>query len=213
MNEVQALIKHYQAVRNRLRNPPNAVPDTGINLRRGREPPVVIKTGPPPPVLPVIDWSQVVPFKRLDLTLSSTLAFAAKEFGIPLDDLYKRTRCAQITLPRQVAIWLACRHTSHSLVAMGRYLGMDHTTILHSKRKITKKMAENDTFRDHILALEEKLIAAYSGVTVPAVSEPHLGSKETEGNAEVGRVSAVDNLCRSTLCDAETIPQKPDVDG
>jgi hypothetical protein len=213
MSETQALIKHYQAVRDRLRNPPNAVPDSGINLRRGKEPPITIKTRPPKPVLPAIDWSQVVPFKRIDLTLSSTLEFAAKEFDVHPDDLYKRTRRVQIALPRQVAIWLACRHTVHSLSAMGRYLGMDHTTILHSKRKIAKRMSENDTFRDRILALEEKLIAAYSGVAVPAECEPHLGSEEAKGDAEVGRVSAVDSSRRSTLCDAETISQTPDVDG
>ena len=158
MSEVQALLRHYQQVRQRLRYPPNAVPDTGINLRRGREPEQQTPE-PEQSTLLVIDYQKVVPFKRFALTLSSTLEFTAKEFNITNKDIRSRSRAQKFCLPRQIAIYLAAKNTDQSLVAMGRHLGRDHTTILHGKQKITRLRASDAVLDTKLKWYEQQLLA------------------------------------------------------
>src|SRR5882724_2886670 len=196
MNDIRAIMENYKEVRNRLRRPPNAVPDTGINLKRQKPP---LSSEPPPiqieppriePSLP--DLPLFVPFRRTDLTFSSTLQFAAKEFNITGQQIRSRSRIQQISLPRQVAIYLAAKNHLNSLAGMGRYLKMDHTTMIHAKQKITALMASDATLRDRILKLEATILAAYSRIALPADRESHLGSTETKGNETIGPISPVD---------------------
>src|SRR5216684_1375397 len=97
---------NYKEVRDRLRRPPNAVPDPGIHLKTVKG----YKTTPEPPVQLVINSTAFVPFKRTDLTFSSTLEFAAAEFNISFKDIRSRRRHSAIARPRQIAIWIAIRN-------------------------------------------------------------------------------------------------------
>src|SRR5712671_5115907 len=147
MNNIRTIMENYKEVRNRLRRPPNAVPDTGINLRRAPETappaPLIVLEPPPKPVEP--NHPPFIPFRRTDLTFSSMLQFAAKEFNISGKDIRSRQRRQEISLPRQIAIYLAAKNHLQSLAGMGRYLKMDHTTMIHAKQKITALMASDAT--------------------------------------------------------------------
>jgi len=194
MNNIRTIMENYKEVRNRLRRPPNAVPDTGINLRRAPETPapepLIVLEPSPKPVVP--NHPPFIPFRRTDLTFSSTLQFAAKEFNITGQQIRSRCRTQDISLPRQIAIYLSAKNHLQSLAGMGRYLKMDHTTMIHAKQRITSLMASDDSLRDRILALETKILAAFDRIAVPAINKPHLGSEETSGNAKVGQVPPVD---------------------
>src|SRR5882724_820568 len=187
---IRAIMENYKEVRNRLRRPPNAVPDTGINLRRVPETPppepLIALEPPPKPVAP--NHPPFIPFRRTDLTFSSTLQFAAKEFNITGKDIRSRSRIQQISLPRQIAIYLAAKNHLNSLAGMGRYLKMDHTTMIHAKQRITSLMASDDILRDRILKLEATILAAFnrSRTSFPALGQPLLDCPEEPKNGNSG---------------------------
>lgn len=68
----------------------------------------------------------------------------ARRYNVPLSDLSSARRTANIIRPRQLAMYLSKVLTLKSLPEVGRHFGgRDHTTILHSVRKI-EGMIPND---------------------------------------------------------------------
>ncbi|MBR5879093.1 MAG: chromosomal replication initiator protein DnaA [Akkermansia sp.] len=75
----------------------------------------------------------------------------AEEFGIRLTDINGRRRTAAIAHPRQVAMFLARRHTSSSLQDIGAaFGGRDHGTVLHAMRTIEEKLREDSGLREMV---------------------------------------------------------------
>lgn len=195
MIAARELAGHYRAIRARLRNPPNAVPDKGINLKK---PPPTEESKEAEVLIPVteavIDFPpDFSPFKRKDLTFSSTLDFSAKEFGLSPKEIRAHTRIQAVLLPRQIAVWIAWKYRLNSLSSMGNYLDMDHTTMIHARNKIDRLIDQDDTLRQRIFSLEDRLLAAFPRTTLPAQCQPHLGSKKTKGNEEVRPLPTVDS--------------------
>lgn len=182
MIEARTLGQHYREVRDRLRNPPNAVPDTGIDLKRKKVPPIIQPIESVEPELPV---SLYVPIKKATLTFSSTLKFVAKEFGLSSEQIRLRTRIPTISLPRQIAIYFASKNNIKSAAWLGRYLGTDHSTVLHARDKVLAMVNRSILCKQYLDSLEEKLLADYNGTPVPTLSQPYLGSKEAKGAATV----------------------------
>ncbi len=68
----------------------------------------------------------------------------AAYFKIAVADLKTKKRHKNIILPRQAAMYLARKLTSHSLPEIGAaFGGKDHTTILHACRKIENELNSN----------------------------------------------------------------------
>lgn len=68
-----------------------------------------------------------------------------KRFGISKADIEGQCRMAKYNNPRQIAMHLCRKHTTHSFPEIGRrFGGRDHTTILHAFHKITR-LAASDT--------------------------------------------------------------------
>ena len=88
----------------------------------------------------------------VDMVQKEVAAF----FNIPVADLKTKKRHKNIILPRQVAMYLSRKLTTHSLPEIGgAFGGKDHTTILHAFKKIelclntdveTKKIVDHLTF-------------------------------------------------------------------
>ncbi len=109
MIEARALSQHYKEVRERLRNPPNAVPDTGINLPRSESAPRTESPSPIAKKFHQIDSPSYIPFRLQGLTFCSTLEFAAKEYGLSFKEIRAHSRCYRLSRPRQIAIYLAAK--------------------------------------------------------------------------------------------------------
>ena len=61
----------------------------------------------------------------------------ARTFGLQVEELNQRSTTRAVTLPRQLAIYLAKQLTDASLVEIGsRFGGKHHTTVMHSIAKI-----------------------------------------------------------------------------
>ena len=61
----------------------------------------------------------------------------ARSFGLQVEELNQRSTTRAVTLPRQVAIYLAKQLTDASLVEIGNHFGgKHHSTVMHSVAKI-----------------------------------------------------------------------------
>ena len=59
------------------------------------------------------------------------------------EDLRSRSRKRCIVLPRQMAMYLTRKFTRHSLAEIGALFDRDHSTVLHSIRKVEESL-QND---------------------------------------------------------------------
>lgn len=180
ISTTEALSQHYRDVRQRLRHPPNAVPDTGLNMKDR----TVVHLFEPiaAPSTPV---RLSVPFQKSPaisgITFSSTLSLAAEEFGISEETLTKvRTRKLPIARARQIAIYIAYRQKKWSVSWIAKRFNVDHTTGLYAIKKVQALMSQDDALRQRIEQLEAK-VALLNSPPASADDKPYLGSWQ-EGN-------------------------------
>jgi len=78
-----------------------------------------------------------------------------EEFGISLQDLKTKRRNKQVVMPRQIAMYLSRELTELSLPEIGELFGgKDHTTVLHSYKKLKEDLTKDPNLKERI----EKLI-------------------------------------------------------
>jgi chromosomal replication initiator protein len=82
---------------------------------------------------------KIFAIKERRITIDAIQKAVAKAFGVRVSDLKGKKRVRSISLPRQVAMYIARNHTKASLPEIGRQFGgKDHTTVIHSYNKIEK---------------------------------------------------------------------------
>ncbi|HOD12869.1 MAG TPA: chromosomal replication initiator protein DnaA [Candidatus Omnitrophota bacterium] len=82
----------------------------------------------------------------------------ANHFNVSLFDLKTNKRNKNIVLPRQVAMYIARRQTNLSLPEIGAcFGGKDHTTVLHSCKKIEKEITINNQLKNIIEHLSTEI--------------------------------------------------------
>lgn len=68
----------------------------------------------------------------------------ASNYNITVEDLKSKKRMAQISVPRQIAMYICRTVLEESLPKIGiEFGGKDHTTVMHSVDKIKKEMKKN----------------------------------------------------------------------
>ncbi|MGN0865362.1 MAG: chromosomal replication initiator protein DnaA [Akkermansia sp.] len=83
----------------------------------------------------------------------------ADEFNIRVADLNGRRRTALVAQGRQVAMYLARKHTGRSLQDIGAaFGGRDHGTVLHAERSIEQKMVVDTLLNERVQRLVATLI-------------------------------------------------------
>jgi chromosomal replication initiator protein len=77
----------------------------------------------------------------------------AQRWRVRADQLTSKRRTKDITVPRQVAMYLIKEALGISLVRIGALFGgRDHSTVIHSIRKVEEQMACDDAFRQQVEA-------------------------------------------------------------
>jgi len=77
----------------------------------------------------------------VDVSISDIQSLVAQEFKIRVADINGRRRTANIAHPRQIAMYLARKHTGNSLQDIGAaFGGRDHGTVIHAAKTIEEKM-------------------------------------------------------------------------
>jgi chromosomal replication initiator protein len=88
--------------------------------------------------------------KRL-ITVDFIQRCVAEEFGVSLQELKTKRRNKQVVFPRQIAMYLSRELTDLSLPEVGELFGgKDHTTVLHSYKKIKEDMHNNPELKDRV---------------------------------------------------------------
>ena len=85
------------------------------------------------------------------ITIDFIQRCVVEEFGISLQDLKTKRRNKQVVFPRQIAMYLSRKLTELSLPEIGELFGgKDHTTVLHSYKKIQKDIDNNPDLKERV---------------------------------------------------------------
>ncbi len=80
-------------------------------------------------------------------------------FNISLNDLKNKSRHKNVVVPRQVAMYLSRKLTTHSLPEIGAaFGGKDHTTILHAVKKVEEILLKDEQIRKIVDTLTNSLL-------------------------------------------------------
>jgi chromosomal replication initiator protein len=84
----------------------------------------------------------------------------ARRWGVTPEGLRSKARTKRLTVPRQVAMYLARDMLGMQLVEIGQaFGGRDHSTVIHSLDKVGRQMARDHAFRDRIAQARTELAA------------------------------------------------------
>ena len=92
------------------------------------------------------------------VTIGQIQKKVAEHFDVRLADMTSKRRSANIAFPRQVAMYLARRHTKASLHQIGEIFGgRDHGTVLHACKTVSVRMKKEEQIRQTIVRLDTQL--------------------------------------------------------
>jgi chromosomal replication initiator protein len=90
--------------------------------------------------------------------IEDILKIVARHYKVPRNDLLSSRRSRDVVRPRQIAMYLAKSLTARSLPEIGRrFGGRDHTTVLHSVRKVEQLMSQDGELTQEIELLKRML--------------------------------------------------------
>ena len=96
---------------------------------------------------------------RKRVSIDQILKTVAGHFDVQLADIISKRRTANVVFPRQVAMYLARRHTKTSLHDIGEaFGGRDHGTVLHACKTVSVRMRKEDEVRQMIVSLDTQLV-------------------------------------------------------
>lgn len=96
---------------------------------------------------------------RQKISVEQILKSVAAVFQVRVSDLKSAARTKEVALPRQVAMYLACKLIKESLQILGAYFGRTHSTLLHACKNIEKKVACDEMLRRQISMVERNIHA------------------------------------------------------
>ena len=98
--------------------------------------------------------------KNKHFTITNIIKSVAKYHDIKVSDIKSKRRTRDISVPRQIAMFLCREHTKSSLPEIGRQFGgKDHTTVIFSYKKISNLIKKNNELKasiQEIVGLIEK---------------------------------------------------------
>ncbi len=100
----------------------------------------------------------ILPLKSHAFHMEDILRAVTAFFRIPQAQLQSKSRARSVSLPRQVAMYLARHFTTLSLEEIGGYLGgRNHSTVVHAERRIKTLKAKSPDVYNIINQIEASL--------------------------------------------------------
>ncbi|MGD0657780.1 MAG: chromosomal replication initiator protein DnaA [Syntrophorhabdales bacterium] len=100
----------------------------------------------------------IIKDKKKEITIDMIIKEVAAHFSIKTSDMKSAKRVKSIMTPRQIAIYLARKLTSSSLVSIGeKFGGKDHATVIHSIKKIEDEIGVKKELRNIVEKIESKI--------------------------------------------------------
>jgi chromosomal replication initiator protein len=85
----------------------------------------------------------------------------ARRWGVTPEGLRSKARIKSLTVPRQIAMYLARELLEMQLVEIGQaFGGRDHSTVIHSVDKVQHQMQHDRAFRERVEHAMQELVAA-----------------------------------------------------
>ncbi len=93
-----------------------------------------------------------------EITIDTIQKMVCDFFEVPYEKLLQKTRKREIVQARQITMFLAKAFTKSSLKTIGDHFGgRDHTTVIHSCQTVKDLMDTDQTFRENVLELQQKV--------------------------------------------------------
>jgi chromosomal replication initiator protein len=84
----------------------------------------------------------------------------ARRWGVTPEGLRSKARIKTLTVPRQIAMYLARELLEMQLVEIGQaFGGRDHSTVIHSVDKVSRQMSRDRSFRERVEHARQELSA------------------------------------------------------
>ena len=84
----------------------------------------------------------------------------ARRWGVTPEGLRSKARIKTLTVPRQIAMYLARELLEMQLVEIGQaFGGRDHSTVIHSVDKVSRQMSRDRAFRERVEHARQELCA------------------------------------------------------
>ncbi|AJY69717.1 chromosomal replication initiation protein [Geobacter sulfurreducens] len=98
--------------------------------------------------------------KSKEITVEMIQKFVAEHFSLKVADLKSDKRLKALVIPRQIAIFLCRDLTKSSYPEIGeRFGGKDHSTIIHSVKKVEKLLSQDFELRNTVDTLRKGLLS------------------------------------------------------
>ena len=92
--------------------------------------------------------------------LEDIVRVVCRRYRLGAEELRSTSRSRRVMVPRQVAMYLARRHTELSLAEVGReFSGRDHATVLYAERKVAELIEADPAMRATVEELSAELRA------------------------------------------------------
>ncbi|MBF2034768.1 MAG: chromosomal replication initiator protein DnaA [Leptolyngbyaceae cyanobacterium T60_A2020_046] len=105
-------------------------------------------------LMPVLN----TPVEKADVSPKAVIETIAEAFGVAIDDLKGNSRRREISLARQVGMYLMRQHTDLSLPKIGEeFGGKDHTTVMYSCDKIAKLIKQDLDLAQTVRRVSDKI--------------------------------------------------------
>jgi chromosomal replication initiator protein len=91
------------------------------------------------------------------LTAAMICELVSGQFKVSVKEMLSKSRKKAITTPRQIAMYLARKHTEESLVDIGKTFNRDHSTVLHSIKVVSSKLIRDTSVNAQLEILSNKV--------------------------------------------------------
>jgi hypothetical protein len=96
--------------------------------------------------------------QKISSSVEEVLTLVAQSYGLEnAEELKEKTRKAEISIPRQVAVYILRSDINLSYPSIGRLFSLDHTTIIHGYNKIKKLMEKDSSVWKKISGIQHKI--------------------------------------------------------
>ncbi len=96
--------------------------------------------------------------KVTNVTIDYIKKEVADIYAISTRDIVSKKRTKNITRPRQIAMYFSKKYTQNSLLDIGvQFGGKDHTTVMHSVKRIEELLDSDAQFAEELKKLEQRL--------------------------------------------------------
>jgi chromosomal replication initiator protein len=93
-------------------------------------------------------------------TIDKVQEVVAKRWGVTPEGLRSKARIKTLTVPRQIAMYLAREMLQMQLVEIGQsFGGRDHSTVIHSVDKVQQQLRSDRAFRERVESARQELLA------------------------------------------------------